>query len=124
MKTSLLAAFFLGTTIAACWSTTNPSGQGGEGGEEETSSTSTMMSSSSSSGMGGAGGNGMGGGGGAGGGAPGVKADKLGQVCDAMNKCPMGYTCVQLQAMATSGFCTIPCNGVADMQTCGQPNGF
>jgi len=122
MKTSLLAVFFLGATVAACSSTTTPSGNGGGGGEEVTTSTGSMMSSSS--GMGGAGGNGTGGAGGAGGGAPAVKADKLGQVCNGMTPCPTGYVCIQIDAMATAGFCTIQCGGQMDTTTCSAANGF
>lgn len=62
--------------------------------------------------------------GGMGGSGPMVKADKLGQICNPMAPCPMGYSCIQLDAMATSGFCTIPCPGIMDMTTCSQANGF
>lgn len=124
MKTSFIGVFFLGAAIAACSSTGTPStsGDGGEGGEQPV--TSNNSSSSSSSGMGGAGGNGTGGAGGAGGGAPAVKADKLGQVCGAMMACPPNYVCILLDAMATNGFCTIPCSGTMDMTTCSMANGF
>lgn len=122
MKTSLLAMVVLGVAVAACSGTSNPSGPGGAGGEEEVTTSTGSMMSSSSSGMGGTGGNGTGGGG-AGGGAPAPKADKLGQVCNAMTPCPMGYVCVALDAMA-GGFCTIPCGGQMDMTTCTAANGF
>jgi hypothetical protein len=66
----------------------------------------------------------MGGAGGAGGAAPVIPADKLGQICNPMAPCPMGYNCVKLDAMAANGFCTIPCAGVMDTKTCSAANGF
>lgn len=124
MKSSFLAVFLFGAAVAACSGTSNPSGAGGEGGEDPTTSGGNPTSSSSSSGMGGAGGNGMGGAGGAGGMAPAVSADKLGQVCSGVMACPTGYTCILLDPMATTGFCTIPCGGQMDMTTCSAANGF
>ena len=123
MKSSFLAVFFLGAAIAACSGTGTPSGQGGEGGEDPT--TSGNSSSSSSSGMGGAGGMGSTSSSSSSGG-PALSADKLGQVCDPMmpTPCAMGYSCLLVGMGATSGFCTLPCTGVADMQTCSQANGF
>lgn len=41
-----------------------------------------------------------------------------------MMACPMGYQCIVLDAMATNGFCTIPCGGQMDMVTCSAANGF
>lgn len=126
MKSSLLAVFFFGAALAACSGTgTKTTGGGGEGGEDPVTS-SSGNTSSSSSGMGGAGGaGGSGGAGGAGGGmvTP-PKADKLGQVCGQMTPCPMGYTCILLDPMATAGMCTIPCNGQTDMTTCSKANGY
>jgi hypothetical protein len=125
MKSSFLAVCFLGIALVACDGTGDPSTTGGEGGEGGEKPTTSATSSSSSSGMGGAGGAGSTSSSSSSGG-PAVSADKLGQVCDpAMpNACPMGYSCVLLGAGATSGFCTLPCTGVADMTSCSTPNGF
>src|SRR4051794_26771772 len=102
MKSSFLAVFFLGITVAACSGTGERTGAGGDGGEAPTTSGGNpTSSSSSSSGMGGAGGNGAGGMGGAGGAAPALSADKLGQVCGGLIGCPMGYACILLDAMAS-----------------------
>jgi hypothetical protein len=41
-----------------------------------------------------------------------------------MMACPPDYVCILLDAMATKGFCTIPCGGAMDMTTCSMANGF
>jgi hypothetical protein len=53
-----------------------------------------------------------------------VSADKLGQVCNLAMPCPQNYLCIMLETGATSGICTIPCNGATDTTTCSAANGF
>lgn len=119
MKSSFLAVFFL-VAIAACSGTSNQTGgdggSGGTGGEQPVTSANSSTSSSSSSSSSGAGG------GGGGGAMP--SANKLGQVCNAMTPCPTDYVCIVLDAMATNGLCTIPCQGQMDTKTCTSANGF
>lgn len=59
--------------------------------------------------------------GGAGGGSAGT-AESLGQICNQMTPCPMGYSCAVVSMGATNGFCTLECEGQFDTMTCA--NGF
>ncbi len=47
-----------------------------------------------------------------------ANAASLGAACTMQMACPAGYECISLQANATQGFCTLPCNGQADTTTC------
>lgn len=47
-----------------------------------------------------------------------ANAANLGQVCNSMQPCPTGYTCLVVDAMATNGFCSLECQGTMDMTTC------
>src|SRR5687768_12475589 len=101
-------------------------GGGGDGGSAATGTTSTGMNTGGggAGGVGGAGG-GMGGAGGGMGGAGGgsaISAEHLGEICNPMKACPMGYSCAVLTEGAANGYCTLECLGNLDTTTC--ENGF
>jgi hypothetical protein len=127
MKSFIMAGLFLGSgALMACSSDNTSTGAGG--GDSSSSKATTSASTGMSAGGGGQGGDGQGGGGqggsgqGGGGGGSAMSAKLLGQVCNNMTPCPMGYDCIFLEKDAASGFCSLPCEGQFDTMTC--TNGF
>ena len=109
----LFAGILLASTgLMACSDDSATSGAGGEGGDGSGASgpTSTGANTGGAGGMGGAGGGSA------------MSAEHLGELCNPMKACPMGYSCALVTAGSTSGFCTLPCQGNLDTKTC--ENGF